>query len=169
MPIVASDIHVRLSGGAVNSAPTASLGGVKSSTSVVDATEGNKFANVGSAEALAGSTKYRGFYAHNNHGSLTLQSTVIWISSQTPSTGTDIAIALAGEGLNATMETIANEDTAPVGETFSAPATKGAGLSMGNIPTTQHYGYWERRIVQASSSAFNNDDWDISIEGDTDA
>lgn len=167
MAIVPADIHQRLSGGAGNSDPTLSLGGIVSTTQIVSASEENTFANVGAQEANDGSTKYRGFYVLNNHGSLTLESTVIWISSQTPSGDTVVAIALAGEGLDQTMETIANEDTAPVGETFTEPATKAAGLSMGNIPFGQRFGWWIRRIVTAAASALDNDDYDISVEGDT--
>lgn len=171
MAILSTDLLARLSGGASNTDPDLSLGGVMSTTTVLSPTvaEENLFNNVGAAEASAGSTKYRALYLLNNHGSLTLENTVIWIPTQTPSTDTIIAIALAGEGLNATMETVANEDTAPVGESFTSPATKGAGLSMGNVPFSQRFGFWIRRIVSASASAFNNDDWQFTLEGDTQA
>ena len=66
------------------------------------------------------------------------------------------------------MDTIANEDTAPSpAVTFTAPATKAAGLSFGNVPFGQHYGFWLKRIVNAASSAYDNDDWAYTIEGDT--
>ena len=169
MPIVAADIHQRLSGGALNTDPHASLGGVKSSTQIVDNVLENVFRNVPGDESAAGSIKYRGHYVQNNHGTLTLQNTKIWFESQTSSPNTDVAMALAGEGLNATMETIANEDTAPVGETFSAPANKAAGLNMTNIPPGQHFGYWTRRTVNAGAGAFAADTYQVKVEGDTDA
>lgn len=126
MAILTTDVDTRLSGGAGNSDPDASLGGVKSSTELSPTvSEENLFSNVDGAEAAAGSTKYRALYFHNGHGSLTLQGTTIWFSTQTPSGDTVMAMALAGEGLNATMETVADEDTAPVGESFTSPATKG--------------------------------------------
>ncbi len=168
MAILTTDVDTRLSGGAGNSDPDLSLGGVKSSTELSPTvSEENLFSNVDGAEAAAGSTKYRGLYYHNGHASLTLESTVIWFTTQTPSTDTIIAMALAGEGLNATMETITDEDTAPIGESFTSPATKAAGLSMGNVPFSQHFGFWVRRIVTAAASAFDNDDWAYRIEGDT--
>lgn len=168
MAILTTDVDTRLSGGASESDPDNSLGGVKSSVELSPTVaEENLFNNVDGAEASAGSTKYRGLYYHNGHASLTLQSTVIWFSTQTPSSDTSVEMALAGEGLNATMETIANENTAPVGESFTAPATKGAGLSMGNVPFSQHFGFWLKRIVSAAASAFDNDDWAYTIEGDT--
>jgi hypothetical protein len=79
---------------------------------------------------------------------------------------TTIAIALAGEGLNATAETVANENTAPVGETFSTPTTEGAGLSLGNIPASQHYAIWIRRTVAAGAGA-SNDSFTLSVSYDT--
>lgn len=170
MAIVATDLVMRLSGGSSNTDPNASLGGVMSTT-VVSPTvaEQNLFANVSAAEASSGSTKYRGIYLLNNHGSISLTSSAVWISTQTPSTDTIIAIALAGEGVNATIETVANEDTAPVGESFTSPATFGAGLSTGTVAAGQRYGVWCRRIVSASAAAYDNDDWALSWQGSTTA
>jgi len=168
MAIPVTDIDTRLSGGAANADQNLSLGGVKSSVELSPiVAEQNLFANVGGAEAAAGSTKYRALYYNNSHTSLALQNTVIWFSTQTPSTDTAMTMALAGEGLNLTMETVADEDTAPVGEVFTAPATKLAGLSMGNVPFSQHFGFWIKRVVLAAASAFDNDDWAYTIEGDT--
>lgn len=168
MAILTTDVDVHGSGGAGESNPDLWLGGVRSTTELSPTVgEENLFSNVDGAEAAAGSTKYRGLYFRNGHGSLTLEATTIWFSTQTPSTDTSVEMALAGEGLNATIEVIANEDTAPVGEVFTAPATKGAGLVMGNVPTVQHFGFWIKRIVTAAASAFDNDDYAWTIEGDT--
>ena len=46
MAITSTDLQSRLSGGASNSDPTAALGGVISSTVLVDATPGNLFPEV---------------------------------------------------------------------------------------------------------------------------
>lgn len=171
MAILSTDLDLRLSGGACNSDPDCALGGVKSNTAICPAVaEENLFNNVDGAEASAGSTKYRGLYLHNDHGSITLANSVVWLPTNTPSADTEIRIALAGEGLNGTMETVADEDTAPCGESFGCPpATKGAGLSTGNVPTMQHYGIWLRRVVSSCASAQDNDDWQIEWEGDTTA
>lgn len=167
MPIVASDLKIRLSGGASNSDVNASLGGAKSSTEVTDNTTHNLFDQVSGTESNAGDTEYRGVYLHNGHGSLTAQNTHVYISSNTGSADTTIDIALAGEGLNATMETIANENTAPAGETFSAPSSYATGLDMGNIPSGQHYGLWIRRTVTAGAAAVNDDSVTIKYDCDT--
>lgn len=167
MPIVASDLKIRLSGGASNSDVNASLGGAKSSTEVTDNTTHNLFDQVSGTESNAGDTEYRGVYLHNGHGSLTAQNTHVYISSNTGSADTTVDIALAGEGLNATMETIANENTAPSGETFSAPSSYATGLDMGNIPSGQHYGLWIRRTVTAGAAAANDDSVTIKYDCDT--
>lgn len=168
MPITTSDILIRLSGGSGNSDPNAALGGVMStSTTVTDNTTHNLFDQVSGTESSAGDTEYRGVYVLNNHGSLTMQNTMVYISSNTPSADTTIDIALAGEGLNATMETIANENTAPAGETFSAPTTYAGGLNMGNIPNGQRYGLWIRRTVTAGAAAATDDAVTIKVDCDT--
>jgi hypothetical protein len=167
MPIIASDLEFRLSGGAANSDVNASLGGAMSSVEVVDATLHNLFDQVSGDEADAGDIEYRCIYLQNAHGSLTLQNAKLWIDTQTPSPDTAFAIALAGEGLNATAETVANENTAPSGETFSAPADKASGLSLGNIPAGQRYGIWVRRTVTAGAAAYNSDSAILAVEGDT--
>lgn len=165
MPIVASDIKYRLSGGASNTDPNLSLGGVKSSTEA----NATLFDNVSSAEASAGHTDYRCIYVHNGHATLTMQSAKVWIHANTPSTDTAVAIALAGEGINGTAETVANENTAPVGESFSAAATEGAALPIGNIPPGQHIAVWVRRVVNSSAGAFTGDGFTLRVKCDTQA
>ncbi len=167
MPIVSTDIKIRLSGGASNTNVNLALGGIKSTTEVVDNTLNNLFDDVSGTESNAGDTNYRAVYVHNGHGSLTMQNTRIYISSNTTSADDTFDIALAGEGLNATAETVANEATAPVGETFSAPSTYAGGLNMGNIPTGQHYALWVRRIVTAGAGATDANAATLKFDCDT--
>lgn len=154
MPIAESDIQLRLSGGAANSDVNASLGGAKSSVQFVDASLHNLFDVVGSAEASTGDIEYRCIYIHNAHASLTAQNTKVFIPTQ-PGGDSSFEIALAGEGVNATAETVADESTAPAGEAFSAPANEGAALVIGDIPPGQHMAIWIKRIVTASATAAN--------------
>ncbi len=166
MPIISTDIQYRLSGGASNADVNASLGGAKSSTSV-DTGLHNLFDVVGSAEATAGDTEYRCVYVHNNHGALTMQSAKIWISSNTPSADTSVEIALGSSAVNGTEQTVANENTAPTGVTFSAPASEGAALSIGDIPAGQHKAVWIKRIVNAGAAAYNSDGCTLTTKCDT--
>ena len=166
MPIISTDIVYRLSGGASNTDVNASLGGAKSSTSVGTGLH-NLFDVVGSAEAAAGDTEYRCVYVHNNHGTLTMQSAKIWISSNTPSTDTTVEIALGSSAVNGTETSVANENTAPSGPTFSAPASEGAALSIGDIPAGEHKAVWIKRIVNAGAAAYNSDGCTLTTKCDT--
>lgn len=166
MPIISTDIVYRLSGGASNTDVNASLGGAKSSTSVGTGLH-NLFDVVGSAEAAAGDTEYRCVYVHNNHGSLTMQAAKIWISSNTPSTDTTVEIALGSSAVNGTETSVANENTAPSGPTFSAPASEGAALSIGDIPAGQHKAVWIKRIVNTGAAAYNSDGCTLTTKCDT--
>jgi len=168
MAIVAGDIIFRLSGGAGNSVPNDSLGGVISTaTAIADATVENLFDNVTGAESTSGDTEYRGFYILNNHGSLTFQSVKLWISTETPSADSIINLALAGEGVNVTMEVIADESTAPVGESFTHNTTEGGALALGDIAFSEFYGIWVERIISSTAAAAAGDAAVMTFKGDT--
>ena len=167
MAITASDLKIYLSGGAGNSDPNASLGGIISSTEVTDNTTHNLFDQVSGTESLAGDTEYRGVYLKNTHGSLTLQNTKVYISSNTGSADTTIDIAVDGGATNATMETLSDESTAPSGETFTAPTTYAGGLSIGSLAAGEKKGLFIRRTVNASAAAVNDDAVTIKYDGDT--
>jgi hypothetical protein len=166
-PIAAGDIDYHLSGGAANNDPDAALGGAISSVELVDASLHNLFDIVGSDEAAAGDSEHRCIYVKNAHPTLTLQNAKVWIQTQTPSGDTDIQIALAGEGVNGTAETVADESTAPSGETFSAPANEGEALAIGDIPPGQHQAIWIKRNIGVGAGAYNNDSAVLRVKGDT--
>lgn len=160
MPITSTDIQYRLSGGAANSNANASLGGAKSSVSVPS----NLFDDVTSSESSAGDTEYRCFYVHNAHATLTMLNAVVWISANT--TGNRISVGLGTSAINGTEQTVADENTAPSGVTFSQPATKGAALALGSIPPGQSKAVWLRRAVGAAAAA-SNDTYTTRVECDT--
>lgn len=162
MPIVSGDIIYRLSGGAANSVQSASLGGAKSTTAVST----SFFDDVSSAEASAGDVEYRCFYVHNNHGTLTLSSAVVWIQTNTPSADTTIDIGVGTSAVNGTEQTVANESTAPAGVSFSSPSTFGTALALGDIPAGQHKAVWVRRTVNAAAAAYA-DSFTLRVQGDT--
>ena len=167
MPIVAGDLKLYLSGGGANSDPNAALGGAISATEVTDNTLHNLFDKVLGAEALAGDTEYRCVYIKNTHATLGLELAKVWIDTNTPSGDSAFAIALGGEGAGGTAETIADESTAPVGESFSAPASYAAGLSLGTLAAGSYYPLWVRRVISASAAAYSNDSAVLGIQGDT--
>lgn len=170
MPIVASDIKYILSGGASNTDPTAALGGAISTAGggvITTDVLNNLWDNVSGAESSAGDTEYRAIFIKNTHGSLTLTGAKIWISSNTTSGDDTIEIALADEGIANTIETIANEGTAPSGPTFSAPTSFGTGLTLGNLTAGSAHGVWVKRIVNSSAAAANANPYTLSVQGET--
>lgn len=160
MPIISTEIQYRLSGGAANANANASLGGAKSSSAVPV----TLFDDVSGAESAAGDIEYRCIYVHNNNATLVLQNAVVWIDANTP--GSRIAIGLGTSAVNATEQTVADEQTAPAGVAFSQPATKNAGINLGNIPAGQHRAVWIRRTIAAATPA-SNDTYNLRVEGDT--
>lgn len=167
MPIVASDIKKYLSGGAANADKAASLGGAISSVEVVDNTINNLFAVAPASEAEAGSVKYRAIFIKNTHATLTLNDAVIYISSNTPSLTTEVKIALAGE-TGSPIETVANEDAAPVGEVFSTADGLGNALSIGNLAAGAVKGVWIQYTITAGAEAVN-DEVILTVRGETEA
>ena len=161
MAIVSTDIQYRLSGGASNSDPALSLGGVKSSTAA-----SNYFDDVSSAEASAGDTEYRCVYVHNNHGTLSLIGAKVFVQTNTPSSDTDVAIGLGSSAINGTEQTVADESTAPAGVSFSAPTTFAGGLAIGDLAAGAHKAVWVRRTVNAGAAAYA-DSFTLRVQGDT--
>lgn len=150
MPIISSDIKYRLSGGAANADPLLSLGGTKSS---VDASA-TIFDNVSGDESTAGDVEYRCVYVHNAHATLSMDAAILWIQANTPSTFTTIDVSLGTSAINAVEQTVANENTAPAGMTWTAAANSGAAISLGSIPAGQSKAVWVRRTVTAAAPAF---------------
>jgi hypothetical protein len=162
MAIQSTDIQCRLSGGASNASPAASLGGAKSST----AAPASLFDDVSSTEATAGDVEYRCVYVHNAHASLTLIGAVLFILANTPSTSTTVDVGLGTSAMNGTEQSVADESTAPSGVSFSAAANQAAGIALGDIPAGQSRAVWVRRTISAGAAAYN-DTFSLRVAGDT--
>ena len=147
------------------------LGKYASSGTLTDATLDNVFADITGDQNAASQVDYQCIFVHNNHGSLTLQNAVVWLTSQV-SGGADIAIGLdttaaSAVGASAAQAlTIANSTTAPSGVTFSAPTTKATGLSIGNLANGNVKAIWLKRTAN-NNAAISNDGATIRVEGDT--
>lgn len=178
MPIASTDILYKYSvttGAAGNTtAGTAagSNGKYISTTPIQDATLDNLFDDVTGDENAASNVDYKCIFIHNNHATLTLQSTKIWLASEVAG-GANTAIATDNIGITpvgqsgAQASTIANEDTAPTGvSAFSSPTTKAAGLTLGDIPAGSCVAVWIKRTA-TNSAAQNNDGVTLRVEGDT--
>lgn len=176
MAITATDILFHLSsptgpGNSTAGAPNTSFGDFMSSTAITDATDNNLFDDVTGDENAASDVEYRNYFVRNSHGSLTWQTVTVWLFSEV-SGGANVAIALDGvavsafDSASAQAEEVANESTAPSGESFTAPTTKGTGLVIGNMATGTVKAIWVRRTA-ANSAALAADGVTIRHEGDT--
>lgn len=176
MPILSTDLQYRLSvktgaaGDTTASTPAASLGGYPSTTQVTTATLHNLFDVITGDENTAGDVEYRGIFIYNAHATLTWDTVVVWLQSET-SGGATIAIGVdttAAQDIDSASKhlEITDESTAPSGVSFSSPTTKGAGLSLGNIAADQCRQIWIRRTAN-NTTALDNDGVVIRCEGNT--
>ena len=176
MAITASDIKWKFSvsagsGNSSSGAAATSLGGQISTTEITDATLHNLFDVITGDENAASDVEYRCIFVHNNHGSLTWENVVVWISAETAG-GANTAISVDTTGVTPVgsaspqAKTAADESTAPSGQTFTSPTTKGTGLSIGDIPAGSCAAIWLRRTA-TNSAALDNDSVTIRAEGDT--
>lgn len=179
MAVTAVDIrfHLTINVGPGNSTPQPnpndSLGGFLSSTEILDATLNDLFDVITGDENAASVVDYRCFIVRNSNGISTLLNGRAWLFSEVAG-GASAAIAVDGTGIvdynavGAQAERVANELTAPVGEVFTAPTTKGAGLNLGDLAPGKAIAIWVRRTA-ANNSPVDNDGVTIKIEGDTTA
>jgi len=167
MPIIATDIKFYLSGGGANADVNASLGGAISSVEISSAVAHNLFDQVSDGETSLGDIEYRCIYVKNEHATLTLQASKAFIPTNTPSGDTSSDIGLGTSAINATEQTVADEDTAPATVTFSAPANQGAGLLIGDLAPGETKAIWVRRTINTAAAAYNSDGATVSVGGAT--
>lgn len=145
----ASDLRFRLSGGVSNIYPYASLGGDISNTEVSGSLEG-LFDEISPEEADDGDVEYRAIFVKNTHVSETAYGAVLYVSSETSSVSTTMAVAYDSTG----TQTVANESTAPSSPTltFSTPTSKATGITLGNIAPNTTKMIWFRRTITAGAA-----------------
>ena len=176
MAITASDILFKFSVAAAAGDTTAgtaatSLGDQISTSQITAATLHNLFDQISGDENAASDVEYRCFFVHNNHATLAWENVVCWLSAEVAG-GAVAAISVDTTGVtakgsaSAQAKTIADEQTAPATQTFTAPTTKATGLSIGNIPAGSVAAVWVRRTA-ANTAAVDNDGVTISVAGDT--
>lgn len=168
MSVLSTDIDVFLSGGAANTDPNAALGGAISTTEVVDGGLHNVFDAVSASESAAGDVEYRALYVKNSSATNTLAAARIFISAGDALQ--DIALALADEAVSTTIETIADESTAPVGPVFSRPTDYAGGLQLNSstgLAVGEYKGVWLRRTIAASTAAQAAYAFSLTVQGDT--
>lgn len=177
MAVASADLKMKLSvvaGGGNTTAqanPNASLGDQVSTTELADNTLHNLYDVITGQENTLADVEYRCVFFDNTSTTNALIGTRIFISGETAG-GASIAIGLDPAGITARgatvaqAATVADEQTAPTGVTFSAPTTAAAGLAPGDIPAGSVVPVWIRRTA-GNNAAIDNDSATLQIAGDT--
>ena len=178
MPIVASDIKFLLStrsGSAGHSVaqadPALSLGKYASTTLWAGGAPNDLFDDISGEENLGGIADYRCLFVWNSYGSLTLTDAKVWIPSQV-SGGADVTIAVDSTAKSNLTDSaaqaleVSDENTAPAGLTFTAAASLGAALSLGNLLPGEVRAFWLRREPQ-NTAAMTGDGVTVRVTGET--
>lgn len=161
---MAAEVEFRLSGGAANADPNASLGSGMSATSVDSGVTPNLFDNVGTQEGIDGSDKYRCIYVTPQAGK-NYVSMGIWISTPTLSNSSKLYVGVAPEGKNAAAELIADEDTAPVNVIFTRPTQSYSTLALPDLNVGDFIAVWIKRTISVEAEGYDNDYGRLTVEG----
>lgn len=196
MAIVGTDLKKYLTGassdGGAQSDPDASLGNYRGSTEPTSGNDNALFDDVTGTEASAGDTEYRCLCFKNTHGSLSLTTAKIFVSSDDANSDTTYSIAVerpaTAGATNGNAQTVANESTAPTVNTTGHNGT-GSGISDWALSTAANsyangiavsqgsHGadlgvgeiifIWLKRVIGSSASAANAVSVTIRLQGDT--
>jgi len=149
---MASVIEYRLTGGAANSDPDASLGGDASSNQLSGTALNNLFDNVDPTEAAAGDTEYRAISLHNS-GDATARHVEFYFTD-TVNAESIVSVWYDSTG----TQTIGNESTEPTGASgnWTTPLV-GSKLSLGDIAAGSAHRLWIRRVISVGAANLNDD------------
>lgn len=154
---MSATLEFRLTGGAANSDPNASLGGVMSSNQISGTALNNLFDNINPSEAGAGDIEYRAIDIYNS-GDQTAEAITLWIDTPTASEDTQIEI-----GLDSTTQSIGDEGSAPSAVSFSQPLP-GSTMSVNDVAAGSAQRVWIKRTVSAGAKNHANDLCGISVQ-----
>jgi hypothetical protein len=171
-----SDMSVRLSvttgsaGDSTASTLAGSLGKYASTTEIALASLNDLFEEAGTSEVTDGSVKYKCMFIVNEHATDSLVDASLWVLSQV-SGGADLAIGLDPVGVvakddsSAQAASIADEDTAPVGVTFSTPTNDVDALDVDDLAAGDCFAVWVRRTIPAAVAALSPDSATLRLSG----
>jgi len=151
---------LELSGGAGNTNPDFSLGGVVSGTAVVDAIDNNLYDDVTRKDVLVGKTEFRCFYIKNTNATPVHGATVT-IDQFPVSSLLTIGLDPVGGGdgiATGVAQIISLEDTAPAGVVFEEAGPSREGLSkdlklaLPTLKQNEMIAIWTKRIAETGLS-----------------
>jgi hypothetical protein len=157
------------------------LGGTINPTEIATGALHTLFDAVRAAEALTGMTDYRCIYVQNaNTTSDTLEAPIIWIQAQPANPGVSVEIGVGAAAFNNPEATLpgGNENTAPAGVVFTAPADATNGLKFmmadqagptgeGQLAPNDYKAIWIKRVVAPATAAMASDQFTLTVLGET--
>lgn len=148
---MAATVVYKYTGGASNSDPDASLGGIGSSVTITDPAENNIFDNITPPEIVSGDrVEYRAVDIYNE-GDASSENTEFYLTD-TPNSESRLDIWYeASPG-----QSIVNETTEPSGASWSQPLV-GSKLSLSNLAVGARHRIWIRRTVDQDATNISSD------------
>jgi len=163
------DITFWISGGSDNGDPTQSLGGAISTAipgQLPSGKLGNLWPFVTPAQQITGiAARYRCIYVQNNNDTDTIKQARLYFQSENKDSDITVTIGLDRAGLNGVAVTIANENTAPAGVTFTRPVSYDHGLSLGDITAGDFYPFWIKQTVIPHAKTYYADAYVLRVQG----
>lgn len=150
------DLILRLSGGSGNTNPNASLGGIMSSTSIVDAVDNNLFDDITRKEVIVGKTEYRCYYIYNSNASIPVHGAYFFIDSFPLISTVTVGLDPVGSGdgsASGVAQVINTEDTAPTNITFENAGEFKVKLPLPTLKPLEAQAIWVKRIAQSGKAA----------------
>lgn len=176
MSIEAADILLKYSettgpGDTNAGSANGSLGGFCSTTEITSATLHNLFDVVSGTENIALEAEYRCFFVHNSNATDTFLNVRVFLASEVAgganaAVGVDATSVIAvGSEVNQAV-TIADENTAPSGVSFTMPTDYAGGAIIGDLPPGEIRAVWVRRTT-TNSAAQSNDGVTLRVQGES--
>lgn len=176
MSIEAADILLKYSettgpGNTIAGSANGSLGGFCSTTEITSATLHNLFDVISGAENIALEAEYRCFFVHNSNVTDTFLNVRVFLVSEVAgganaAVGVDATAASAVGSALAQAVTVADEDTAPSGVSFTIPTDYAAGAIIGDLAPGEVRAVWVRRTT-TNSAAQSNDGVTLRVQGES--
>jgi len=145
---------IRLSGGPSNTDPDASLGGIMSSTALIDAVLNNLFDKVLRKDILVVDTEFRCFYLLNT-GSNPVHGARLRIDEFPAKTIISIGVDPIGQGDGSTFgvaTTISTEDSVPTGVIFYGEVDGAISLPVPTLLANQAIAFWVKRVTETGKA-----------------
>jgi len=139
-----------LSGGVADTSSDASLGGPRSGTNIVDATNENLIDDITRKEVLVGKTEYRCFYVYNSSATEDIRGSILFVDEDPCATTVTMGLDPAGGGDGQTTgvaQTITIESTTPTGVTFEDAGEFRVKLALPTLRPLESQAVWLKRVA----------------------